>query len=341
MARQDIQSLTKEFPLLKLTEYNILDSKGTVLNQALCARFSVPSTKQSVSPAIFTQGGFLITNQITPRSLAELLAKTMKLPQDDQWFHVSSEQIAVAATEVTDRYETLTPTMVIVGGLVDGLNPCAFATIIFFLSYLQISRRTPREMLMVGAAFILAVFLTYLSAGLLLHGIIGTLVTRFSGVQRWMNFLFGGLALIAAILSFRDAWLARGGRLDEMTLQLPGFLKTRIRGVIRTGAKARYFVIAAFVSGLLVSVLELACTGQVYAPIIYQIQQGKLDAVLWLVIYNIAFIIPLIVIFILAYGGLRSEKLIAIQQKHTTAVKIALGILFLALAFVIVFTSTH
>jgi HEAT repeat protein/cytochrome c biogenesis protein CcdA len=338
-ARQEIQRLTKEFPLIKLTEYSILDPKGTVLNQALCGRFSVPSTKQSVSPAIFTQSGFLITDQITPKNLAELLAKTMDSAQDDSWFQVSEAQTAAAATQVEERYLSLTPAVVILGGLLDGVNPCAFATIIFFLSYLQISRRTPREMLMVGASFILAVFLAYLAAGLLLHEVIDTLSSRFAGVQRWMNLGFGLLALLAAFLSFRDAWLARGGRLDEMTLQLPGFLKSRIRSVIRTGAKARNFVIAAFVSGLVISLLELACTGQVYAPIIYQIRQGKLDAVLWLVIYNLAFITPLIVIFLLAYGGLRSEKLIAIQQKHTTSVKIGLGLLFLGLALVILLTS--
>jgi cytochrome c biogenesis protein CcdA len=127
----------------------------------------------------------------------------------------------------------------------------------------------------------------------------------------------------------------RAGRLDEMTLQLPGLLKDRIRSVIRTGARARNFVIAAFVSGLVISLLELACTGQVYAPIIYQIQHGRLDAVLWLVIYNLAFITPLIVIFLLAYGGLRSETLINFQKRHTFAVKLALALLFLGLALFI------
>ena len=120
-----------------------------------------------------------------------------------------------------------------------------------------------------------------------------------------------------------------------MTLQLPGFLKERIRGVVRSGARARNFVVAAFISGILISLLELACTGQVYAPIIYQIQRGKLDAVLWLVIYNLAFITPLVVLFLLAYGGLRSETLIAFQTRRTATVKTALGILFLVLALVI------
>jgi cytochrome c biogenesis protein CcdA len=238
---------------------------------------------------------------------------------------------------VDRRYENITLPIVLAGGLLDGVNPCAFATIIFFLSYLQIARRTPREMLMVGAAFISAVFIAYLAAGLALYQVLDALNDRFAGIQKWMNIVFGILALVAAWLSLRDALRARAGRMDEMTLQLPGLLKDRIRGVIRSGARARNFVIAAFLSGLVISLLELACTGQVYAPIIYQIQKGRLDAVLWLVIYNLAFITPLIVIFLLAYGGLRSETLIAFQKKHTFAVKLGLAMLFLFLALFILF----
>ena len=259
----------------------------------------------------------------------------MDSPQDDSWSRIDEEQQQAASLEVERRYEAFTLPVVIGAGLLDGVNPCAFATIIFFLSYLRIARRTPREMLMVGAAFITAVFIAYLAAGLLLHEMLGSLNHRFAGLQFWMNLAFAGLALVAAWLSFRDAWRARRGRLGAMTLQLPDFLKQRIRSVVRTGARARNFVAAAFVSGLVVSLLELACTGQVYAPIIYQIQRGKLDAVLWLAIYNLAFILPLVVIFLLAYGGLRSETLIAFQQKHTATVKTALGILFLVLVLVI------
>ena len=233
------------------------------------------------------------------------------------------------------RYQAVTLPIVLGGGLLDGINPCAFATIIFFLSYLQIARRTPREMLMVGAAFISAVFIAYLAAGLVLYEMLDQLNHRFAGIQWWLNLFFGLLALFAAWLSLRDALHARAGRLDAMSLQLPDFLKTRIRGVVRTGARARNFVIAAFISGLVISMLELACTGQVYAPIIYQIQKGKLDAVMWLVIYNLAFIAPLIAIFLLAYGGLRSETLIEFQKKHTFAVKLGLALLFLFLALFI------
>ena len=276
--KQYLASLKTDFPLLKVTEHNILESSGLLLNQSLCAFLGAPSLKFSIAPAVFTQTGFVIGPDISPATLGKLFAETMATPQDDAWLQVTAPEQAAAAREVDRRYESITLPIVLAGGLLDGINPCAFATIIFFLSYLQIARRTPREMLMVGAAFISAVFLAYLAAGLLLYEALDALNDRFAGIQRWMNILFGILALIAAWLSLRDALRARAGRLDEMTLQLPGLLKDRIRGIIRTGARARNFVIAAFLSGLVISLLELACTGQVYAPIIYQIQKGRLDA---------------------------------------------------------------
>ncbi|HEX7260283.1 MAG TPA: cytochrome c biogenesis protein CcdA, partial [Luteolibacter sp.] len=330
--RELLAALRHDHPTLAVEEYNILEADAVVLNQALCGRFAVPALKQNIAPSLFTQSGFLVREDIQPPALAALLGKTAATHQDDAWKTIARPQIEVARKQVTQRYQALTLPVVIGAGLLDGVNPCAFATIIFFLSYLQIARRSQREMLFTGAAFILGVFLAYLAAGLLLYQALAALHERFAGIQNWLNPIFAALALFAAILSFRDARRARQGRLDEMTLQLPGFLKDRIRGVIRTGARARRFVIAAFLAGIAISFLELACTGQVYAPIVYQIQQGKLDAVAMLILYNLAFIAPLIAIFALAYGGLRSESLIALQKQHTFAVKIALGLLFVLLA---------
>ncbi len=336
-AEQLLETLSKDFPLLEVEEHNITESRGTVLNQALCSRFRVPTLKHTVSPAIFTQGGYLVKEDIAPQALGKLLAATAEMPQDDSWSVVAEPEIAAAAQVVEKRIDTMTLPLVLGAGLIDGLNPCAFATIIFFLSYLQVARRTPREMLMVGAAFILAVFLAYFMAGLVLHTVLEKITAQVAGIRRYLDWAFGGLALLAALLSFRDAIKAKAGKLDEMTLQLPGFLKDRIRGVIRTGAKARRFVIAAFAAGFVISFLELACTGQVYAPIIYGIQQGRGDAVAWLLAYNLAFITPLVVIFLLAFTGMSNKRLIEFQTRHTFAVKIALGLIFTALAGFILF----
>ena len=336
-ASRMLETMKTDFPKLEVERHNINETKSTLLNQALCARFQIPSADHNIAPALFTQAGFLVRDDILPASLGRLLADTSAMSQDDAWSEVAAPEIAAAKQQVEKRYESLTLPVVLLAGLIDGVNPCAFATIIFFLSYLQIARRSPRDMLAVGFAFIFAVFLAYFLAGLVLHSVLEKLTDHISGIKPYLDWAFAGLAIIAALVSFRDAAKARAGKLDEMALTLPAFLKDRIRGVIRTGAKARRFVIAAFLAGIVISFLELACTGQVYAPIIYSIQQGRLDAVAWLLAYNLAFILPLIVIFALAFTGMSNKALIDFQTRHTFSVKIALGLVFLALAAVILF----
>jgi cytochrome c biogenesis protein CcdA len=332
--REMLDTVRRDFPLLQVEEYNLLDPKGTLLNQAICSRLEVPAIRHTLAPSVFTQEGWLALDEITPKSLSELLEKTRKAAQDDHWKVLDDVARDEAEKTVEHRYEGITLGVVLLAGLIDGINPCAFATIIFFLSYLQVARRTSREMLMTGAAFIAGVFIAYFAAGVVLYQILDQL-HKFAWLQRGMNIVFGGLALLAAGLSLLDAWRAKQGRLEDMTLQLPAFIKDRIRTSIRTGARATKFVVAAFVTGIVISFLELACTGQVYAPIVYQIQQGRVDAIGMLTLYNLAFIAPLVALFLATWFGMKSEVLINFQRKHTFAVKIALAALFLLLAVMI------
>jgi len=185
----------------------------------------------------------------------------------------------------------------------------------------------------------LGVFIAYFSIGLIFHSIIGALTSKFAGVKTVLNYVFALIALVVAYFSFKDYLKARKGNLKEMTLQLPGALKNQVRSVIRKSSKSTYFVIAAFVTGLVISFIELACTGQVYAPIIYQIQQGNHDAVFYLLAFNVAFVLPLIVIFLFAISGMKSQALISFQQKHTATIKLIFTILFVLLALMLLFND--
>lgn len=127
--------------------------------------------------------------------------------------------------------------------------------------------------------------------------------------------------------------------MQDMSLKLPKFLRDRIHSVARTQAKASRYILAAFIAGIIISVLELACTGQVYAPIIYQIRAGHESAIAMLALYNFAFIAPLLLIFYLSYKGMSTQSLIRFQERHSFMVKLLLGILFLVLAAVILLTS--
>jgi len=335
--REMLGDLARDFPKLLIEERDINERPSALLNEALAARFGLADTLRQVTPAVFAQTGALVKTDITPARLGDFLRNAAAASVEEGWAEVAPVETAVAQKTVEQRFSALSFGVVAGAGLLDGINPCAFATIIFLLSYLQIARRTPREILAVGAAFILGVFLAYFAVGLgLAQALTKLAALRFAGTA--LNYVLAAFALVVAVLSFRDAQLAARGELGEMTLQLPGLLKDQIRGVIRTGAKATRFVIAAFLVGLVVSLLELACTGQVYLPTIqYMLKAGHGRAVNHLLLYNTAFVVPLIVVFVLAFFGLRSEALIALQKKHTSTVKVLTGLLFLAMAAFLLF----
>jgi len=120
-----------------------------------------------------------------------------------------------------------------------------------------------------------------------------------------------------------------------MSLRLPDRLRNLTKKWVRQGAGSRRFVLSAFLLGFGVSLVELACTGQVYLPtIIFMlgVPQMRLRAGLTLVIYNLMFIAPLIVVFLLVYFGTTSQQLGVWLQKRTAAVKLGTAVLFLLLA---------
>jgi cytochrome c biogenesis protein CcdA len=327
------------FQWLQIETRDIKKVASMQYNEALCERFGVPEKDRLITPVVFAGGGYLLKKDITFEGLGELLTRSAMVSTD--WSAIPQEKLAAADTAITQRYSAVTPLVIIGNGLSDGINPCAFATIIFLVSYLQIARRTPKETAQVALAFIAAVFLAYFVLGLGLAEIIARLMVL-KRIGLAINWAMAGLVLVLLILNLRDGVLCLQGRLNETVLQLPGFLKDRIHTTIRHGARQAKYVLAAFAMGVVISFLELACTGQVYLPTIgYMLKmKGPSTGIVWLLLlYNVAFIVPLLIIFIATYFGMTAERLTHILQKHAAAVKFATAILFLILLIMFIISS--
>ncbi len=335
--RQMLGEQSQRFPQVIIEERDLAEGSSALFNETLSTRFRVPDKLHQVTPAVFTQAGPLLRDEITFPKLGDLLRQAASLEPDAGWLSVRTGDLQTAQQTIVQRYDALALSVVLGSGLLDGINPCAMATIIFLLSYMQVARRAPQEILAVGSAFVASVFATYFVIGLGLAEVLARIAAvRLAGTL--LNYALAAFALLLAVLSFRDAALAAQGNAGEMALQLPAGLKSRIRGVIRSGARTPRFVLAALVAGVLVSLLELACTGQVYLPTIqYMLKNGRAGAVWPLFLYNVAFILPLILVFILAWAGLRTETLVRLQQRHTALVKVLTGLLFLALTLLLLF----
>lgn len=327
-AEADIQYIRALYPQFTVEEFNIYDDAA--LADWMAAR--VGRTEDLRSPALFIGDEALIgEGEITPQNLERIIAQYAEEGAPEVW----STFDAAKAGGLVERFRSLGPLTIILAGLVDGLNPCAFATLIFFVSYLTLSGRKGRDALLVGGAFTLGVFLAYLVIGLGFYKVLDLLGDVLTTLGRWVYGLTALLCATLAVFSFLDYLKARRGDIGDMSLNLPHGLRMRINAVIRKGRNARAFVAGAFVTGVVISFLELACTGQVYLPTIIfvsSIPELRVRAISYLVLYNLLFILPLVVVFILAYYGTTSKDLTRFLQKNAAAVKLGMVILFASLA---------
>jgi hypothetical protein len=239
---------------------------------------------------------------------------------------------APASPAAPARAAVLSAIPVLAGGLLDGINPCAFTTLVFLIASLAAAGRDRRQLLLIGILFTLAVFATYFAVGLGLFSALRAAagVPLVSRIIRWL--LVAVLGVLAA-LSVRDAVLAARGRAADMTLQLPDALKRRIRASIRTRTGSAALAAAALALGFVVSVFEFACTGQVYLPTLaYLARLGDARAVPLLAAYNLAFIAPLVAVFAASWAGVSSHRLGAFLQRHLVAAKAAFAVFFAGLA---------
>jgi cytochrome c biogenesis protein CcdA/glutaredoxin len=329
-AEYDIRYVRSKYPQLVVEEHNA--QEDAALAEWLGTRAGVPQGQRLTTPALFVGDDYLIGADITSEALLALAEKYAPSGVERAWADANTQE---SERSILERFRSFGVLTVALAGLVDGLNPCAFATLAFFVSYLALSGRKGREILAVGGAFTLGVFLAYLAVGLGFYKVLDLLGNLLTTLGRWVYGLTGLLCAVLAVLSLLDFLKARRGEIGDMSLNLPHGLRMRINAVIRRGRGSQAFVAGSFVTGIVVSFLELACTGQVYLPtIIFVVSQPELRgrAVAFLVLYNVLFILPLAVVFTLAYYGTGSRQLTRFLQERAAMVKLGMTLLFAALA---------
>jgi cytochrome c biogenesis protein CcdA len=323
----DLAYLRTKYPQLIVEKFNVYDRAA--LGVWMADRAGRDDFR---SPSVFIGSeAWIGEGEITPDAIETALECYAQEGSPKIWEAFDQEQ---GKTNIIDQFRHMSWLTVVIAGLVDGLNPCAFATLIFFISYLTLSGRKGSEVITVGIAFTLGVFVAYLVIGLGFYKVLDLLGNVLNVIARWVYGFTALLCITLAVLSFLDVAKARQGNHKDMTLNLPEGIRKRINSVIRKGRSTNRYVIGAFTTGLVISLLELACTGQVYLPTIIfvsSVPELRLRAIFYLIVYNLLFILPLVVVFILAYFGTSSQELTKFMKKHTAAVKIGLGILFLAL----------
>jgi cytochrome c-type biogenesis protein len=218
----------------------------------------------------------------------------------------------------------LTLPAVIVAGVVDGLNPCAFTVLLLFITALLATLQAGPggsgnmnsirlRILGMGSIYIVAIFLTYLALG------VGLLQSMDFFTRQHLPARFGALlAILFGLWMLKDFFLPDWG----WRLQAP----SKVTQIARQSAR-QATVPALIVGGFLIGLCTVPCSGAVYLAVLslLALQPTALLGYSYLVLYNVVFILPLVVILIAASTRPTLNRLAHWNLHHKEWVRLALG----------------
>ncbi len=168
--------------------------------------------------------------------------------------------------------------------LADSINPCAISVLLLTIGFLFSMSKSRRNILMIGLAYIAAIYLIYISIGL---GILRALT--FFGFPRFLG-KFGAVFIIASgSLSIINHYFPK----FPIKLKIPESSHSQLAKFIEKAS-----IPSALILGTLVGLYEFPCTGGPYLTILGLLHDKAsfLQGFIYLIYYNLIFILPLVII---------------------------------------------
>ncbi|MDP3916833.1 MAG: GAP family protein [Nanoarchaeota archaeon] len=214
--------------------------------------------------------------------------------------------------------------ILITTALVDSVNPCAIGVLILLIATLLGLSKNKKKMFVVGMIYILAVYITYLLAG------IGLLffLQQFN-IAEPLGITIGAIIIVLGLVEIKDFWWYGAG----FSLTIP---KSKIATIKKYAKKAS--IPGAIVLGMFVAAVELPCTGGPYLAMIMVLESiGLSPSVIgYLMLYNFIFILPLITIVLMVYFGLKVDKIKQWKQDKRKWMRLIMGIIMIALGVLLI-----
>jgi len=220
--------------------------------------------------------------------------------------------------------------VMIPAALADSINPCAFAVILLLLSSILIETKDKKKALLAGFLFALAVFICYLAMWL---GLFSALATATNTVIiKWIVWI---LWIIVWLANMKDFF--RYG--EWFRMEVPLSRRPAMHKIIKKATSP----IGAFVVWFIVSMFLLPCTSGPYITILWYLASESSVVNTWwliyLIVYNLIFILPMILITLLVWLWVKSaEELATFRHKNIKLIHLIVWLLMLGLWIYVLLT---
>jgi len=229
---------------------------------------------------------------------------------------------------VIDQSTASLPMITIILGGLDSFNPCAFF-VLFFLLSLMVHARSRARMILIGGTFILfsgLIYFLFMAAWLNLFLLAGNL--------SMITLAAGFIALVVAGLNIKDFFFFGKGISLSIAESAKPKLFERMRNLLKSTSLASTLA-GTIVLALAANTYELLCTAgfpMVFTRILTLHNLSPVTYYLYLALYNVVYIIPLLIIVGLFTITLGSRKLTEWQGRK---LKLISGLMMLCLGLIL------
>jgi cytochrome c biogenesis protein CcdA len=213
--------------------------------------------------------------------------------------------------------------LVIIAALVDSFQPCAFSVLLLTIGFLFSLGQARSRIAAIGLAYIAGIFIAYVAIGL---GILGAL-----GVFGVPNFAAKIGATILILVGFVEI-LGALFPTFPIKLKIPTSTHGRIAALMEKAS-----VPMGFVLGAAVGLFELPCAGGPYLMILGLLHDSAThwEGLALLLLYNLVFVLPLIIILALANSPALLTKVQTWRSGNSRRFKLGTGVAMVLLGAVI------
>jgi len=310
-----IANISARYPELNLTQLEINhDADNRELFNQLCTRFGIANPGV---PSIFIGNSVLIgESQIATRFESEILAEKQRIASG------TPTNLSFIQPGHVPETPALNPYMVIFAALVDSMNPCGLSVLVFLLLTMA-AAGSRRRILLAGGAYIAAMFLFHLLVGIGLFS-----VFSLSGLSKPFSIIGGIIALLFGVINIVDLLRNRETFFLSIGENRKGIL----------GEYARMATLpAAFVLGILAGLFGFTCTGGIYISILGLMgrEMSVMSGLSWLVLYNLIFVLPLVIITLLVAYGVSPERAEELRTRHKRLLRVIISTILIGLGIII------
>lgn len=325
--------LAKKYKNINIIKYSIINIDNKALLNKYSDEYSVRPDFYSSVPIVFIFDIYLAGEEEIISTLENIIIhgslKNTKV--------IDNKEASIEKD--IKNFQALKVFGVFIAGIINGLNPCSLALLIFLLSLL-ISKKINTFKL--GNAFILGKFIMFLFMGTIIYELLSFI--KIDLVNLIMKIFFIGFVSILIALSVNDYFAAKKEKYDKIRLQLPNFLRKINHGIIKVVNKISNVYILLFITfvlGIIISLGEFFCTGQIYlTSIVIVLQSGILEskqALLYLIVFDIGFILPLVIINYILHKSKSVFKISEFIREKLPVIKLINIIILFIFILIIIF----